>query len=97
MVELGRDGDLNFFKPRVGLVFHFPPSPLCSIGAHGKGRKERKTNSKDDSDGPSGDGAGLAAMQELLARLPRLSQGGASSNATFMDPEAYREQLPNLP
>ncbi|MCE0480813.1 hypothetical protein HAX54_037944 [Datura stramonium] len=32
MVELGRDGDLNFFKPRVGPVCRFPPSPLCYIG-----------------------------------------------------------------
>ncbi|MCD7460551.1 hypothetical protein HAX54_043764 [Datura stramonium] len=64
-------------------------------GVHGRGRKERNTDSKDDSDGLSGDRASLAAMQELLGRLPRLPQGGASSNVVVVDLEAYREQLPH--
>ncbi|MCE3216745.1 hypothetical protein HAX54_007895 [Datura stramonium] len=86
MVVLGWDGDLNFFKPRVGSVYRFPPSPLCSIG-----RQERMTDSEDDSDGPGSDGVSLAVMQELLGELPRLPQGGTSSNAAIVDPEAYRE------
>ncbi|MCD9646599.1 hypothetical protein HAX54_036598 [Datura stramonium] len=88
-----RDGDLNFFKPKVWPVYHFRPSPLCSIGR----QEERKTDSKDDNDGPGSDGASLAAMQELLSGLPRLAQGGASSNPAVVDPEAYREWFPISP
>ncbi|MCD9644613.1 hypothetical protein HAX54_032969 [Datura stramonium] len=54
------------------LWFDAPFNPLRVKGAHGRGRKERKTDLKDDSDGPGGDGASLAAMQELLCGLPRL-------------------------
>ncbi|MCD9559390.1 hypothetical protein HAX54_017317, partial [Datura stramonium] len=39
-------------------------------------KEERKTNSKDDSDGPYSDEVGLTAMQELLGGFPRLSQEG---------------------
>ncbi|MCD7453766.1 hypothetical protein HAX54_022057, partial [Datura stramonium] len=35
-----------------------------------KGQEERKTNSKDDNNGPGSDEAGLEAMQELLGGLP---------------------------
>ncbi|MCD7471182.1 hypothetical protein HAX54_011497 [Datura stramonium] len=94
MVELGWDNDLNFFKSRVRPVCRFPPSPLCYIGAHGRGRKERKTDLENDSDGLGGDGVGLAVMQELWGGLPTLPQGGASSNAALVNPEAYRERFP---
>ncbi|MCE3051300.1 hypothetical protein HAX54_049368 [Datura stramonium] len=72
MVELGHDGDLNFFKPRVEPVGHFSPSPLCSISR----QEDMKTDSTDDSDDPGSDRVGLAVMQELLGGLPRLPRGG---------------------
>ncbi|MCD7460552.1 hypothetical protein HAX54_043765 [Datura stramonium] len=96
MVELGWDGMPQKVRG-CKLGFAAPFNPLRVKGAHAKGRKERNTDSKDDSDGPSGDGAGLAAMQELFGGLSRLPQGGASSNAAFVDPEAYREKLPYYP
>ncbi|MCD7471183.1 hypothetical protein HAX54_011498 [Datura stramonium] len=57
------------------LGFDVPFNPLRVKGAHGRGRKERKTDLENDSNGLGGDGAGLAVMQELLGGFPRLPQG----------------------
>ncbi|MCD9639200.1 hypothetical protein HAX54_023578 [Datura stramonium] len=38
------------------LGFDAPFNPLRVKGAHGRGRKERKIDSKDDGDDPNGDG-----------------------------------------
>ncbi|MCD7469973.1 hypothetical protein HAX54_009470 [Datura stramonium] len=75
------------------LGFDAPFNTLRVKGASGKGRKERKTDSEDDSNGLDGDWASLVAIQELLGGLPRLPQGRASSNAAVVDPKAYREHL----
>ncbi|MCD9638397.1 hypothetical protein HAX54_022339, partial [Datura stramonium] len=77
------------------LGFDAPFNPLREKGASGRGRKERKNELQDDSDGPGGDGAGLEAMQELLGGLSRLPQGGVSSNAAGVDLESHREWLPH--
>ncbi|MCD9560241.1 hypothetical protein HAX54_018745 [Datura stramonium] len=71
------------------LGFDSPFNALRVKGAHGRVRKERKTDSEDDGDDPDGDGASssrpngpfqwmeadLAAMQGLMSGLPRLPQG----------------------
>ncbi|MCD9560079.1 hypothetical protein HAX54_018520 [Datura stramonium] len=56
-------------------------NPLRVKGAVGRGRKKRKVDSENNSDGLGGNGAGLEAMQELLGGLPRPSKEGASSSA----------------
>ncbi|MCD9644614.1 hypothetical protein HAX54_032970 [Datura stramonium] len=78
MVELGQDGIPRKVRGYIP-GFDVPFNPLRVNGAHVRGRKERNTESKDDSDGAS-----LAAMQELLGGLPRMPQGGASSNTAFV-------------
>ncbi|MCD7469337.1 hypothetical protein HAX54_008279, partial [Datura stramonium] len=65
--------------PRAGPLRHFS-SPSCSIGRQYTG---------------SGEGPIKLCKKRLLGGLPRLTQGGASSNAAFMDPEAYRERSPH--
>ncbi|MCE2055789.1 hypothetical protein HAX54_043430 [Datura stramonium] len=62
--------------------------PLIALRVKGepeRGKKKRKANSKDESDGPSGDGVGsfqkievgLEAMRELLDGLPRPPREGS--------------------
>ncbi|MCD7452531.1 hypothetical protein HAX54_017286, partial [Datura stramonium] len=79
-----------------GMIFgtiYWGVIPLQSLegkGAPGRDMKKRKTDSKDDSDGPGSDGADSSWAYWILS-------GGALSSALLWTPRDYRERLPHHP